>query len=236
MLRNSIRIAGVVTLTASGLLSAIAADEPSLKEQAAAALSKHRELSYMLPFRQPYLMPENSKKLGLTEEQLQTIRDIGALFNAKVLENPRTTMAEANTHAEKMEGEAKAKFLKEAWAKENKYQAERRQWAIDAKRQVEKLFTPQQLEMVREMEFAQRVPNLIYTPQAFHDLGLDADQQAKQKEILARIEKRRQELSQEMSKLYVIGSEDLVKQLTPEQRAKLRELLDKAHEQAIQVH
>jgi len=89
--------------------------------------------------------------------------------------------------------------------------------------------------MLREMEFAKRVPNLMYTTSLFNDLGLDATQQAKMKEIRDRVQQRQQGLPQEFAKLHAAGGEDVAKQMTPEQRLNLCDVLEQEYDRMIQL-
>jgi hypothetical protein len=233
MPRSILVVLAWAILMASGF-AVDADDPPSLAEQAKAALDKHRTLSYALPGYPPFQTADGQKLLELTDEQKSTIRDIGLVFNGKVLDQRAALYAEERK-SQDLTGEEKEKFLQAFWAKEPDRLAERRAWAIAARRQVEQVLTEKQLKLLRETEFAQRTQYLIYQPQMFAELQLDEKQQAAVNDARAAFEKRRQEIMAQLLQEQTEASVKLLEMLTPEKREQLRELLEKAHEGMIQV-
>jgi hypothetical protein len=211
-----------------------AADEPSVAEQAQAALAKHRQLSYQLPGYPAYQTAEGIEKLKLTEKQKMAIRDIGLVFNGKVADQRQAAFVEENK-AQDLAGDEKQKFLDEYRQREGARIEERRKWALEARRLAEKVLSAEQLELARELDFAQRTSYLIMQPQALSGIKFDAEQEKQIDELHQAVQKRQQELRLEMQKSYTEGSAKLLELLTPEQRTELRKALEEAHDSALQV-
>jgi hypothetical protein len=208
--------------------------EPSIAEQAKAAMAKHRSLSYELPNRPPFQTAEGIAKLELTQEQSAAIRDIGLVLNGKLLDQ-RQAAWEHERKAADLKGEEKDKFLLEHFKAEGPRAEERRKWALEARRLVEKLLTEKQLKLLRELEFEQRTKYLSYQPQIFEQLKLEKEQQEKIQAVQQAAQKRQRELMAEIGKLQSDTSAKMIQLLTPEQREELRALLQKMYDDSLQV-
>lgn len=227
---RAISISGLTFFLLIARLIPASADEPTVAEQAAAAVAKHKNLGPYLPGNPPFQTPDGIQQLALTAAQRKQIQDIGLVFNGKVLDQRLAAAAEEQKMKEKLSGDELENFRLGASARSMKQMEQSQKWAVESRRLVEKILTEKQLGQVRDLEFRQRARNLIHQPQVFADLGLDDSQTKQLSEVRAAHEKKQQELSRQLMALPAEAGENLLKVLTPEQREKLRQKLERLSE------
>jgi len=157
----------------------------------------------------PLLQMENvQKELGLTPEQKEKLKEI-AKKNAESMKEPRIDW----TKFREMKPEDLRKAQKEM-ADRNAKRVE------EAKKQVEGVLTPKQVEQLKDIEFRQRAASMLYMPQVLQQIELTDEQKQQMQKI-------REETQSKMAELQQESQEKTLGVLTPEQTKKLKELSEK---------
>lgn len=201
---------------------------PKHSPRALELVGKWRTLSYALPGgypSAPVQRPEVQKQLGLTAEQKSKIMEIGFEYNARLRQQNEDRLAYWNKPRGKSPEEQK-KFEEENRARDRKGTEDARQWAWEARKQVEQLLQPKQLAQLKEIEFRDRVAKMYYSPQVFDRLELSAEQKQKVKAIRDETDRKLRELSEQIMQAQRDAASKSVDVLTPEQLERLKESTD----------
>jgi Spy/CpxP family protein refolding chaperone len=200
-------------------------------------------LSYSLPgyYGYPAFQTlEGQKQLGLTAEQKQKIQDIGFEYNFKLLEQQRQRTADWSMRDVKPEDRPKVEY--ELRQRDTKRTEDARQWADEARKQVEQLLDAKQLAVLRDLEFRQRIPVIYHARYLLDTLGLDDEQKKQIDAIYGDSAAKQQEASRKMSEIsrqmYEAQNqacEKIVETLRPEQVEKLKELMARPVPAVIQA-
>jgi Spy/CpxP family protein refolding chaperone len=144
------------------------------------------------------------KELGLSEEQLAKLEEIG------------------KKHREQM----RQGYNREEWAKlsreerSKKYaelSEQRRKQADELRKQIEAVLTPKQLEALKLIELRRRAVYYLPIPRLAEELGLSDEQQQQ-------LNKNRRELLEKIDQLQHESAKEALEILTPEQLEKLKKL------------
>ena len=149
-------------------------------------------------------MESVQKDLELVPEQIDKLKQLGK----KYYEDMRAQQADYKNWGKMTPEERTAKY-KELMEK-------RKQQAEAVSKEVEKILLPHQLEALRNINFRQMAPSMLYQQKVFETVGITDEQKAK-------IQKIRQELTEKYQQLQKESFDQILKVLTPEQQKKLKE-------------
>jgi len=150
-------------------------------------------------------------ELGLSAEQFTKLQEISKNYWEAVRQPG------AKIDWTKLSAEERKKKMEELTA-ENKKRSE------EARKQVAKVLTPEQVKKAEMIELRVYAPQFLLYGQATEKLGLTDEQKQHLRQSREDLQKKMTELQQQMQKLQEQAGKDALQMLTPEQVEKLKQL------------
>ena len=152
-------------------------------------------------------MANIQKEVGLTDEQKQNLKGVSDKYQAA-----QTTIQQNAAQLRELPREEQQKR-----AAELNEQAQ----ALDraARRKVETVLTPQQIETLKKIDFQLQVPAILTNPSSPDQLGLSEEQRQRMRQVFEEAQEKLQLIQRETAGL-ALGV------LTPEQKEKLRQQIE----------
>ncbi len=152
------------------------------------------------------------KELELSDEQKQKLREIAEQYRRQVQEGWRP---EDRDTFRKLPPEEQKKQLAAQRERNAKRMAE---VAADTRAKIEAILLPRQVRRFEDIVFRARATVMLYNPRTLERLGVTDDQKE-------RLRKVRDELQEKTQKLQQEAIDKTFRVLTPEQQAKLKEMM-----------
>jgi Spy/CpxP family protein refolding chaperone len=151
------------------------------------------------------------KELELSDEQKKKLREIAEQYRRQVQESWR---AEDWETFRKLPPEEQKKQLV---AQREKTAKRRAEVAADTRAKIEALLLPHQVQRFEEIVFRARASVMLYNPRTLERLGVTDDQKERLRKVRDEFQEKTQKLQQE-------AIDKTLSVLSPEQKAKLKEM------------
>lgn len=199
--KNLLVLAGLFLF---GLLGPVWADKPAVPE-------------YLnLPGYMGLASKDIQKEIGLTEEQLQKLKEISKEAQATPWKQPPQVNWTKMTEAERK------KALEEMQKNSKKWTEEYQKRTAEARKKIEAVLTPEQRSKLQDIELRMVAGSMLLYGSVGEKLALTDQQKEQLKQNKDQLQKKLAELQQQMQKAQDQATQAAFKMLTPEQLEQLK--------------
>jgi Spy/CpxP family protein refolding chaperone len=178
-----------------------------------------------------YLLQTESvqKEIDLTPQQKEKLQEIAKKYYDQVSEQAKEYQKTDWAKVQQMKPDDQKKFYDELRGRQAKQSEVTKKWTEEAKKQVEQVLQPKQIEQLKDIAFRQRAASMLYMPQVLDQLGLSDEQKATIGKIREKLQARMAKAQQRMMQMQSDSNRKAIGVLTPQQLEKLKTLSEKGY-------